>query len=371
MNAPFELFGERRTKMNMYNDIQQQIITTNKSRVLVCSAAASGKTQTLIGRLKYLLDSGVDPSEIVAITFTNNAASVMYERLGNPDGLFIGTVHSYCNYLLRGGAVDTTDILNEERFDDLFPRIEENPNCLKHVSHLILDEGQDSTEAQFKFFELINPDNYMYFFDYRQSIYGWSGANPQYLIDKMYEPGVTVYRMRQNYRNLPEILRFAKKFLYRLGPDYEDDSIPERNGRALYAVVEGDLTPIEAVHSLIRTNERLKTNWKDWFVLCRTNADIELFQDLFAQQKVPTDTFKQAELTNSQIEEKMNEDTVKILTVHSAKGLENKCVLSYNIRAYNDEEARLCYVAATRARDCLLWVRTPKKKKKNRMTSWE
>ena len=358
--------------MTEFNEIQKQIITTDKPHVLVCSAAASGKTQTLIGRLKYLLDSGVDPSEIVAITFTNNAASVMYERLGYPNGLFIGTVHSYCNYLLRGGAVDTRDILDQERFDDLFPRIEENKSCIKHISHLILDEGQDSTEAQFKFFELLNPDNYMYFFDYRQSIYGWSGADPQYLINKMYEPGVTVYRMRQNYRNVPEILHFAKKFLYRLGPDYEDDSIPERSGRALYSVIEGNLTPSEAAHSLVRTKERLHTSWGDWFVLCRTNADIDLFMQLFEGLCVPTDTFKQAELTNSQIEEKMKEDTVKILTVHSAKGLENKCVLSYNIRAYNDEEARLCYVAATRARDCLLWAKMPpKKKKKSRVVSWE
>lgn len=358
--------------MTEFNEIQKQIITTDKPHVLVCSAAASGKTQTLIGRLKYLLDSGVDPSEIVAITFTNNAASVMYERLGYPNGLFIGTVHSYCNYLLRGGAVDTRDILDQERFDDLFPRIEENKSCIKHISHLILDEGQDSTEAQFKFFELLNPDNYMYFFDYRQSIYGWSGADPQYLINKMYEPGVTVYRMRQNYRNVPEILHFAKKFLYRLGPDYEDDSIPERSGRALYSVIEGNLTPSEAAHSLVRTKERLHTSWGDWFVLCRTNADIDLFMQLFEGLGVPTDTFKQAELTNSQIEEKMKEDTVKILTVHSAKGLENKCVLSYNIRAYNDEEARLCYVAATRARDCLLWAKMPpKKKKKSRVVSWE
>ena len=212
----------------------------------------------------------------------------------------------------------------------------------------------------------------MYFFDYRQSIYGWSGADPQYLINKMYEPGVTVYRMRQNYRNLPDILHFAKKFLYRLGPDYEDDSIPERSGRALYSVIEGNLTPSEAAHSLVRTKERLHTSWGDWFVLCRTNADIDLFTQLFEGLGVPTDTFKQAELTNSQIEEKMKEDTVKILTVHSAKGLENKCVMSYNIRAYNDEEARLCYVAATRARDCLLWAKMPpKKKKKNKVVSWE
>lgn len=362
--------------MSNYNEIQKAIITTEKPHVLVCSAAASGKTQTLIGRLKYLLDNGVPPEEIVAITFTNNAASVMYERLGYPSGLFIGTVHSYANFLLRGGAVDTTDLLDQERFDDLFPRIEENKDCLKHVSHLILDEGQDSTRAQFEFFELINPDNYMYFFDYRQSIYGWSGADPQYLIDKMKEPDVVVYQMRQNYRNLPDILRFAKRFLYRLGPDYEDDSIPQRDISAYhpsyYPVVESNLTPTEAAHSLVRAKERLHTNWGDWFVLCRTNADVHLFTQLFKSMDVPTDTFKQADLTNSQIEEKMKEDTVKILTVHSAKGLENKCVLSYNIRAYKDEEARLCYVSATRARDFLLWVKLPsKKKKKARTVNWE
>ena len=68
----------------------------------------------------------------------------------------------------------------------------------------------------------------------------------------------------------------------------------------------------------------------------------------------------------------MKENTIKILTVHSAKGLENKYVLSYNIRAYNDEEARLCYVAATRAKDYLIWARMPKKKKTRTKTfSWE
>ena len=123
--------------------IQEQIIKTNKSKVLVSSSAAAGKTLCLVERIKYLLNMGVSPSEIVAITFTNNAASVMYERLGYPNGLFIGTVHSYCNYLLRGGAVDTTDILNEERFDDLFEEIKKNPSCIRHVSYLISDESQD------------------------------------------------------------------------------------------------------------------------------------------------------------------------------------------------------------------------------------
>ena len=354
------------------NLTQKEIIETTEPKVLVSSAAASGKTEVLTSRLQYLLDNGVDPTKIVAITFTNNAASVMLDRLGRPDGLFIGTVHSYCNFLLRSSAIDTTKLLDDERFDELFPLIEKNPSCFREVDYLLVDEAQDSTEMQFKFFELIQPKNYMYFFDIRQSIYGWNGADPEYLVEKMDEPGVMVYRMRQNYRNLSDILHFAKKFLFRLGPAYEDDSIPMRRNNIRYSVIEGNLTPSEAVNALIKTNNRLESNWGDWFLLCRTNADIELFSSLLNDEGVPTDTFKQSELTNSQIEERMKENSVKILTVHSAKGLENKNVLAYNIRAYNNEEARLCYVAATRARDCLIWAKMPqKRKKKTKVVSWE
>ena len=353
---------------------QEQIVKTNKTKVLVMSSAASGKSKVIVERIKYLLEQGVDPSKIVAITFTNNAASVMYERLGNPEGLFISTVHSYANYLLRGSAIDTTKLLNEERFDDLFEEIKKNPNCIKEVDYLLLDEANDSTKAQFEFFELIHPKNFMYCGDIKQSIYLWNGSSPEYLIELARKPDVTVYSMNQNWRNLPDILRFAKKFLYRLGPDYEDDSIAMRQStdRYQYHVLEANYTPSEAVECLLKSNERLKGSWKDWFVLCRTNADVALFKTLFEQRGIPVDTFKQADLTNSQIKEKMKEDTIKILTVHSAKGLENKYVLSYNIRAYNDDEARLCYVAATRARDFLIWAKTPpKKKKKSRVVNWE
>ena len=355
-----------------FTEMQKQIITTDKPKVLVLSSAASGKSAVIVERIRYLLEQGVDPSEIVAITFTNNAASVMYERLGYPNGLFIGTVHSYCNYLLRGGAVDTTKILNEERFDDLFKEIKKNPECIKHVEHLLLDEAQDSTEAQFEFFELINPTNFMYVGDIKQSIYGFNGSYPEYLINLWYRNDVSVYQMRQNFRNLPDILNFAKKFLYRLGPDYDDDSIPMRKTDGKPHVLEGTYTPSEAVASLILAADRLNTQWGDWFVLCRTNNDIALFQQLFKARGIPTDTFKQSELTNAQIQDRLKENTVKILTVHSAKGMEAPYILSYNIRAYNDDEARLCYVSATRAKDFLIWAKTPpKKKKRSRVVNWE
>lgn len=353
---------------------QQQIVTTDKSKVLVLSSAASGKSRVIVERIKYLLSKGVDPSKIVAITFTNNAAAVMFERLGSPEGLFIGTVHSYCNYLLRAGAYDTRQILDEARFDDLFEEIKKSPECIQPVDYLLLDEAQDSTQQQFEFFELIHPTNYMYVGDLKQTIFTFNGSYPDYLIDLYYQNGVTVYSLNQNWRNLPDILAFAKKFLYRLGPDYTDNSIamrqPEDGQR--YHVIEGEYTPEQAVQSLISNKERLGTRWGDWFVLCRKNTDVEMFQELFNKEGVLTDTFKQADLTNAEIEQKLREDSIKVLTAHSAKGMQAPCILSYNIRAYNDNEARLCYVAATRARDFLLWAKMPsKKKKKSKVVNWE
>lgn len=355
-------------------NIQKQIIETEEPKVVVLSSAASGKSRVIVERIRYLLNRGVDPSKIVAITFTNNAASVMYERLGFPNGLFIGTVHSYANYLLRGGAIDTTDIIKQERFDDLFEEIKHNTNCLKEVDYLLLDEAQDSTEAQFEFFELINPKNFMYVGDVKQTIFTFNGSDPDYLIRLWNQPDVTVYKMTQNFRNLPDILRFAKKFLYRLGSDYNDDSIAMRrpNDEGVVHVLEGSYAPSEAVESLIRTNNRLGAKWGDWFVLCRTNKDVELFRVLFDKRNIPTDTFKQSDLTNSEINNKLKENTIKVLTAHSAKGMEAPYVLSYNIRAYNNDEARLCYVAATRAKDFLIWAKMPpKKNKKKQIVNWE
>ena len=128
---------------------QKTIVETKEPKVVVLSSAASGKSRVIVERIRYLLNNGVDPSKIVAITFTNNAASVMYERLGNPQGLYISTVHSYANYLLRGNAIDTTNIIREERFDDLFEEIKQNPECIKEIDYLLVDEAVDSSKTQF------------------------------------------------------------------------------------------------------------------------------------------------------------------------------------------------------------------------------
>lgn len=64
------------------NKLQQQAVKAEQKRVLVLAGAGSGKTKTLLQKIKYLVEEKkVQPSQILAITFTKNAANEMVDRL--------------------------------------------------------------------------------------------------------------------------------------------------------------------------------------------------------------------------------------------------------------------------------------------------
>ena len=130
---------------------QKEIVETKERFVVVNASAASGKTATLTERVKYLLNNNIDPKKIVVITFTNAAADEMKERIGDTNGAFIGTIHSYANYLLKCCGYDTESYLNDEDFDKLFEEVKKHQECIKSVEYLLLDEGQDTTKQQFEF----------------------------------------------------------------------------------------------------------------------------------------------------------------------------------------------------------------------------
>lgn len=348
----------------MLSNKQEQIITTNARKVIVIASAASGKTTVLVERTKYLLQSGINPNEIVVITFTNAAAEELSERLNHPRGVFIGTIHGYCNYLLLSGGYDTSDILENEDFDRLFTKIKKHLNCIRPVKHLLLDESQDSTPQQFEFLlDMVNPQNYMLVGDHKQSIYRWNHADPQYLIDLSHNDDVVTYDLNENYRNGSKILDYAKGIIKMAGLDYMDNSIPMRN-------VTGKVIDIPYSPQAIARSIKQYGNYKDWFVLTRTNSQADEMMEVLRANGVPCDTFKRSQLDNHETYQKMQEDTVKVLTIHVSKGLECKNVVVVGAKFYNIEEKCISYVAATRARDLLVWTRLPVKKQKN-MVNWE
>lgn len=347
---------------------QQEIVETDARKVVVIASAASGKTAVLVERVRYLLEQGEDPKGIVIITFTNAAAEELAERLNHPKGMFIGTIHSYANYLLLANGNETKDLLENEQFDKLFKRIKYNPECIRPVEHLLLDESQDSNETHFEFLlDMIQPNNYIIVGDHKQSIYRWNGAHPDYLINLSKQFDVTTYDLNENYRNATAILTYAKNIIMTAGYDYRDTSVPMR-GVTGKVVSDLEYNP----QAIARTFSQMKDGFGEWFILTRTNAQIDEIASVFQRYGVPFDTFKRAELDNKELNKKMKENTVKILTIHTAKGLEANNVIVIGAKFYNLEERCISYVAATRARNQLFWTKMPyKKEPKFSTTNWE
>jgi superfamily I DNA/RNA helicase len=343
---------------------QRAIVEATESKIVVVATAAAGKTRCITERVRWLLEQGVAPEKIVAITFTNAAAEEISERLNNPSGVFIGTIHSLANYYLRKGGINTEKVLRDEKFDDLFKLIAKHPECVDEVEHLIVDESQDSSPIQFKFLlDIIQPKNYMLMGDHRQSIYRFANAHPEYLIGLMNNLDVTVYNLTENYRNSPEILSYAKALIMPLGYEYEDKSVPMYN-KTRGRVVEVEYSADGIAKTIQRYATEGKSNYSDWFVLTRTNAELEEIRSYLETYNIPCDTFKKAQLDNKGLKDKMKENTVKVLTIHTAKGLEARNVVVIGTRWNDIEERCINYVAATRAQDLLVWTR--KKAKYNR-----
>lgn len=352
--------------MTNLSEAQKKIIEAKENKIVVIAAAAAGKTTVLVERVKYLLNSGEEPGKIVLITFTNAAAEELSSRIGNPKGMFIGTIHSYANYLLLSHGKETSDLIETEKFDELFERIKKHPKCLKEVNHLLLDESQDSNESHFEFLlDMIKPHHYMLVGDHKQSIFRFNGACPDYLISLSNSRDVTTYDLTENYRNGYRILDFARNIINAAGYDYVDSSIPMRgvSGRVLDVYYD----PI----SIARTIKE-RGDYGEWFILTRTNDQIDEITRFLKIEGVPFDTFKRSELDNKELGKKMKEDTVKVLTIHTSKGLEANNVIVIGAKFFNIEERCVSYVAATRARNFLVWTKMANRTKKNYgISSWE
>src|SRR5574342_790237 len=155
------------------NSQQLAAVTAGDGPSLVIAGAGSGKTRTLVYRVAYLIDSGIDPSHILLLTFTRKAAQEMLERAGDLIGarsqrVCGGTFHSVANMLLRryGRAIglepgftildrsDAEDLialcraqlgLNEK--DKRFPRkgtiaemFSKSENTLRPIGEILLEE---------------------------------------------------------------------------------------------------------------------------------------------------------------------------------------------------------------------------------------
>lgn len=139
--------------MNNYLDTlnprQREAVETVKGPVLIMAGAGSGKTKALTCRIAYMLEQGIYPNEILAITFTNKAAQEMRERVHNlvgpaADRIWMYTFHSFGARFLR------REIASYPPYTDRFTIYDSDDsktlvkNCLKELN---LDDKQFQPNA--------------------------------------------------------------------------------------------------------------------------------------------------------------------------------------------------------------------------------
>ena len=158
---------------SILNQEQRQAAQCTKGAVLVTAGAGSGKTRLLTYRILNIIEQGVNPYNILAITFTNKAANEMKNRLGQlvPDirHIWVMTFHALCNRILRAN-IDRLDGYN--RFFSIY-----DDNDQTGVIKNILSERN------------IDPDRYL--------------KTIQYLISESKNNGLTLEDFAVQYNDVP------------------------------------------------------------------------------------------------------------------------------------------------------------------------
>lgn len=143
-------FGNRDMEniLDNLNKEQREAVETVRGPLLVLAGAGSGKTKLLTSRIAYLIQSGVRPRNILAVTFTNKAAKEMKERLGNILGenvvkyMWVGTFHGICGRILREN-IENYSFQSGKRLDknfSIYDETDSNAVIKQAIKKLNLDD---------------------------------------------------------------------------------------------------------------------------------------------------------------------------------------------------------------------------------------
>lgn len=216
----------------------------------------------------------------------------------------------------------------------------------RKYKYIFVDEFQDTSEDNFQLLKLLINDNDPSLFmvgDDWQSIYGFRGSKIDYIIKaRRYFPGLEIYKLKVNYRSRKEIVKLSNAYIrnnkYKTRKKLK--SHKGRGGAVKDYIVNGRDQEIRLIRDIIQNGAG---DFKDIAVLYRNNWQGDIIS-------------KGLQDIDASVKEKL-----KLMTIHSSKGLEFDRVIIAGISdeiipdQSNDieEERRLLYVALTRAKERL------------------
>lgn len=241
-------------------------------------------------------------------------------------------------------------------FDELLRKAEAYFRQINaQIEHVLVDEFQDVGTLEFNFIESLQAENYFLVGDDWQSLYSFKGGNVRIFM-KLIEDGIFhVFYLINNYRNSKAVLEIADIIINQVYNKIDKTVIPISEEEGSVQILSKRTLP--SVLKAIKDDG----NYKDYFILVRTNKDIFKLADMCEDLELPFTTFKRDGMSLADLKRHMDSNRVKILTVHVSKGLEVKNVLLYGnfpVQCPNymrdEEERKVMYVGITRAKENLI-----------------
>ncbi len=377
--------------MNLLEDLnesQRLAVEYCDGPSLVIAGAGSGKTRVLTYKIAWLLEQGMKPWNILALTFTNKAAREMKERIGRLVGqerasrLYMGTFHSIFSHILRVEAehlgyngnftiYDETDsrsllkavikemgldekvykpatvhnrismaknhlimaheygqrrelverdintkmpaisqiFLNYQNrckqanamdFDDLltltYTLFNEHEDIRRKYAErfqfVLVDEYQDTNSVQQRIVLQLTKDHQHVCVvgDDAQSIYGFRGANIDNILDfqQMFH-GTKLFKLEQNYRSTQRIVQAANSLIKKNERQIPKD-VYSRNDEGERVILKEAYSDREEASIVCNEIKRLmrkeNTDYNDFAILYRTNAQSRAFEDEMLKQGI-------------------------------------------------------------------------------------
>ena len=216
------------------NNKQKEAVLHTEGPLLILAGAGSGKTRVLTHRIAYLIEEcGVNPWNILAITFTNKAAGEMRERVDNivgfgSDSVWVSTFHSTCVRILRrhidllGFDTNFTIYDSDDQktvMKDVIKSMNLDPKIYKERTFLgVVSHAKD---------ELISPEEFLINagLDYKQQLYARAYREYQIALKKnnALDFDDLIVKTVELFRSHPEVLDYyQERFRYIMVDEYQD-----------------------------------------------------------------------------------------------------------------------------------------------------
>lgn len=371
--------------LELNNQQRASILGSFTQDTMVLAGAGAGKSKVVVTRIEYILETRkVEPSTIMAITFTNKAAGELLSRVRSvcPDAneMWIGTFHSICIRLLRMfgsdiglddftildaynakkaagevltkmGIVTSKSILNNymgrasslknrlvtpkkyredklskytndyERvqdpeyefiefyskyqkanldhqtidFDDIIlytifllrKSVGAQDFIRRNFSFIHVDETQDSNTSNIVLFKLLSKDcNLFIVGDIDQSIYGWRGARPEYLVDNVKD--YKLFKLEQNYRSTQTIVNASNAVIANNINRIDKTCFSEKElGKTIqFRKFKNDYDEADFIAEEILNYQRAGVKLNEIYILYRKNAQSRIFEQAFIKKGV-------------------------------------------------------------------------------------